>query len=165
VGAAQNLDLIRAVTKRWMPLGQRVAILGGGLVGVELAEFLRERDREVTVIEEGPDLAPEMAMPRRWRILYELREHGVRLMRNTRVMSIGPKSVEVVGESGESGPSGEMETVPADSVILAIGTRANLELAESLESAGCEIHTIGDASGVGYIDGAMRDAARTARAI
>jgi NADPH-dependent 2,4-dienoyl-CoA reductase/sulfur reductase-like enzyme len=159
VGASQNLDLIREVTKRWMPLGKRVAILGGGLVGVELAEFLRERDREVTVIEEGADLAPEMAMPRRWRILYELREHGARLLTNTRVTSIGAKSVEVVGEKGES------ESIAADSVILAIGTQSNRELSESLESAGCEVRTIGDANGAGYIDGAMRDAARTAREI
>ncbi len=112
VGASDNLALIREVTKRWMPLGRRVAILGGGLVGVELAEFLHERDREVTVIEESGDLAPEMAMPRRWRILYELREHGVELLCNTRVTAIGAKGIDVVDADGET------STVPADSVIL-----------------------------------------------
>ena len=41
--------------------GKRVVIIGGGLVGAELAEFLMERDRKVTVLEEGDKLALEMA--------------------------------------------------------------------------------------------------------
>ena len=157
VAAGDNLALIREVTKRWMPLGRRVAILGGGLVGVELAEFLHERGREVTVIEEGPDLAPEMAMPRRWRILYELREHGVELLPRTRATSISQHAVDVVNDDGEA------RAIEADSVILAVGTQANGELAQSLEGAGYAVHVIGDANGVGYLDGAMRDAARLGR--
>jgi len=159
VSASDNLELIREVTKRWMPLGKRVAILGGGLVGVELAEFLHARGREVTVIEEGADLAPEMAMPRRWRILYELRESGVALLRNTRPTSISQTGVEVLNAEGES------QTVAADSVILAVGTQPDRTLASALERAGYAVRAIGDANGVGYLDGAMRDAARIARDI
>ena len=62
---------------------------GGGLVGVELAEFLAERGREVTVLEESPVLAAEMALPRRWRILYTLREHGVQLLHREGIDDVG----------------------------------------------------------------------------
>ena len=139
--------------------GKRVAILGGGLVGVEVAGFLREREREVTVIEAGATLAPEMAMPRRWRILFELREHGVSLRCDTRVSAIVPEGVEVVDAKGATG------MIAADSVILATAAEPNRELSEALEREGCEVHTIGDASAIGTIDAAMRDAARTARAL
>ena len=100
-----------------------------------------------------------MAMPRRWRILYELRESGVALLRNTRPTSISRRSVEVVNADGKPG------SVDADSVILAIGTQPNRELAAAVESVGVPVRTIGDAQGVGYLDGAMRDGARIAREI
>lgn len=41
-----------------MPLGKRVSIIGAGLVGLELAEFLIERGREVTVLDPGNTLVP-----------------------------------------------------------------------------------------------------------
>ena len=41
---------IRWLSRRWMPLGKRIAVLGGGLVGCELAVFLAERGRQVTIL-------------------------------------------------------------------------------------------------------------------
>ena len=49
-------EAIQNLSRLWMPLGKRVAIVGGGLVGLELAEFLVDRGRQVTVLEEGPSL-------------------------------------------------------------------------------------------------------------
>jgi 2,4-dienoyl-CoA reductase-like NADH-dependent reductase (Old Yellow Enzyme family) len=43
-----DMDKVRTMSRTWMPLGDRVVVIGGGLVGVELAEFLaepRRRDR------------------------------------------------------------------------------------------------------------------------
>ena len=79
------------------------------------------------------------------------------MLANTRVTSITPERVHIEDAKGESA------SVAADSVILAIGTEANRELADVLERSGCTVHLIGDASGVGYIDGAMREAAQIAR--
>ncbi|MBU6253581.1 MAG: FAD-dependent oxidoreductase, partial [Alphaproteobacteria bacterium] len=42
-GATANLDLVRKATHAWMPLGKNIVIIGGELVGIELAEFLHER--------------------------------------------------------------------------------------------------------------------------
>src|SRR5262249_17494322 len=49
-GATKSPALIREASKAWMPLGQRIVIIGGELVGLELAEFLVHRGRNVTVI-------------------------------------------------------------------------------------------------------------------
>ncbi len=155
---SDRVALTRELTRHWMPLGKRVAIIGGGLVGVELAAFLSERGREVTVLEEGNNLAVEMALPRRWRVLYTLREHGVRLLTEVRVEAV--TDAGVVYSHG-----GERQTVAADSVILAAGVTENRSLAETLAGLGLEVHLLGDCRRVGYIEGALMDAARVARAI
>jgi hypothetical protein len=60
---------------------------------------------------------------------------------------------------------GARSATPVDTVILAGGAAENRGLAEELEGLGAEIHLLGDCRGVGYIEGAMMDAARIARAI
>ncbi len=158
VGVSARITLTREFTKHWMPLGKRIAILGGGLVGVELAAFLSERGREVTILEEGKTPAPEMALPRRWRALYELRQHSVRLLAGVRVEEISDAGVLYSLD-------GERATVPADHVLVATGVRENRDLAERLAGLAPEIHLLGDCKEVGYIQGALMDAARIARAI
>jgi 2,4-dienoyl-CoA reductase (NADPH2) len=159
LGLADRVSLIRALTRRWMPLGERVAIIGGGLVGVELAEFLCERGREVCVLEEGNTLAVEMALPRRWRALHGLREHGVALLTGVRVEEITDEGVVYTAKDGAR------SSVPIDTVILASGAGENRRLADALEGLGPEVHLLGDCCGVDYIEGAMMDAARIARSI
>jgi 2,4-dienoyl-CoA reductase (NADPH2) len=155
-GLSRNQPLVRAMTKYWMPIGSRVAIVGGGLVGVEVALFLAERKREVFLIEEGRKLGVELGIPRRWRVLHELREMGVDVHIETKVESIGEKNMTLVSTGGER------KTLEADSVIIATGVEENLSLAEDLRALGCDVHLVGDCSGVGYIEGAMRDAASIA---
>jgi 2,4-dienoyl-CoA reductase-like NADH-dependent reductase (Old Yellow Enzyme family)/ribulose 1,5-bisphosphate synthetase/thiazole synthase len=158
LGVADRVALTRELTRHWMPLGTRVAIIGGGLVGIELAEFLSERGREVTVLEETPTLAKEMALPRRWRALHKLREHGAHLLTAVHVEAITAEGV-VYSRDGDRG------SVPADSVLIAAGVHEDRALANALSGLGFEVHLIGDCRGVGYIEGALLDAARVARAI
>jgi 2,4-dienoyl-CoA reductase-like NADH-dependent reductase (Old Yellow Enzyme family)/ribulose 1,5-bisphosphate synthetase/thiazole synthase len=158
LGIADRMALTRELTRHWMPLGKRVAVLGGGLVGVELAEFLSERGREVTVLEASPTLATEMALPRRWRALYTLREHGVQLLTDAAVEEITDVGVAYRRY-------GERRIAPADHVIIATGVAENRSLADAVGDLGIEIHLLGDCKGVGYIEGAILDAARIARAI
>lgn len=157
-GISDRLALVRELTRHWMPLGQRVAVLGGGLVGIELAEFLAERGRHVSVLEGGPDLAGEMAIPRRWRVLHILREHGAELITDARIDAIIEDAVLYAR-------NGVQHSLPADSVVLATGVVENRGLADSLAGLAAEIHLLGDCNGPGYIEGAISDAARIARAI
>jgi len=154
LGATKDVERIRKLTKRWMPLGKRVAIIGGGLVGIELAEFLLERGRQITVLEESKNLASSMAVPRRWRSLHALRSHQVRLETQACVEAIEENAVIWCNADGER------ETLPVDAVILASGTQANRKLGEQLQKDFSQVHLIGDCSGLGYIEGALADAAR-----
>ena len=67
----RSVTLLRFLSRIWMPIADEVVIIGGGLVGLELAEYLVERGRRVTVLEPGPALGPELAIVRRARVLHK----------------------------------------------------------------------------------------------
>ncbi len=158
-GATANLALVRKATHTWMPLGDRVVIVGGELVGLELAEFLSERGRTVHVIEEGPRLGRGLMLVRRMRILAELAEHGVGLHGGATNIAIGKDTVTFTDREGQ------VQNLAADNVIVARGAEGDLSLARAIEAAGFTVHVVGDANGVGYIEGAMREAAEAVREI
>lgn len=152
-GATANLDFVRAATKAWMPLGRNVVIVGGELVGVELAEFLPERGGTVTVIEPGPRLGKGLTLVRRMRLLAELKEHGVALLGGVCKIAIEKGAVGFVDSAGTK------QTVAVDHVIVAMGANGDTALAERLRDAGHIVETVGDCNGVGYIEGAIRGGA------
>jgi 2,4-dienoyl-CoA reductase-like NADH-dependent reductase (Old Yellow Enzyme family)/NADH dehydrogenase FAD-containing subunit len=160
-GVTNSPSKLRQASKAYMPMGKRIAIIGGGLVGAELAEFMAERGREVHVFEEGAVLALEMAHPRRWRVLHDLREAGVSLYPETRVLEIKDKTIRFEPTSQDK-PAQEIEI---DGVVIATGLIANSETVEVLREAGLPIVVIGDAGGVGYLDGAIEDGFKAAIAL
>jgi 2,4-dienoyl-CoA reductase-like NADH-dependent reductase (Old Yellow Enzyme family)/thioredoxin reductase len=158
-GVTSSPDMIREATKAWMPLGKEIVIIGGELVGVELAEFLAERGRKVTVIDEAPRLGAGIHIVRRWRALADARELGVVLLAGKRDIAIGDSGVAYADEDGST------HLLPADHIIVAKGAHGDLALANALEAAGFSVHTVGDCNGVGYIEGAIAAAADVAVAI
>jgi 2,4-dienoyl-CoA reductase-like NADH-dependent reductase (Old Yellow Enzyme family)/thioredoxin reductase len=157
-GMMSTMDRVRGLSRRWMPIGKKVVVIGGGLVGVELAEFLAERSRKVIVLEAGDKLGVEMAHPRRARALFEARAHGVELVTGAEVTAITADHVEYrVGD--------RTLTADADSVVLASGVHADRGVAERMEAAGLEVHVVGDAGEVGYIQGAVRSGHLAGRAL
>lgn len=134
-----------------MPIGRHVVIWGGGLVGLELAEFLAQRGRQVTVLEEGPALGLPMAMPRRFASVAAANGYGVTLLRNAKLVEIRSDSVVYRARDEES-------TARADTVVLAAGVRADSSFADELRSIGFDVRVVGDAEEVGYIDGAVHSA-------
>jgi 2,4-dienoyl-CoA reductase-like NADH-dependent reductase (Old Yellow Enzyme family)/NADPH-dependent 2,4-dienoyl-CoA reductase/sulfur reductase-like enzyme len=156
LGLLNSADRIRSLSKTWMPVGKRVVVIGGGLVGLELAEFLAERGRLVTVLEEGPHMGLPMAMPRRWTAVNKATKHGVVLVRDAVVVSIDKVSVRY--RNGDD----EFE-VRGDTVVVASQVEPDTSLADSLKDLGVRVQVVGDAMTVGYIEGAMHTAHEVAR--
>ncbi|MBP9033324.1 MAG: FAD-dependent oxidoreductase, partial [Pseudomonadales bacterium] len=151
-GLTANLDFVRKATHAWMPLGKNVAIIGGELVGLELAEFLLERGRKVSVIDEVPRLGKGLTLVRRMRLLAELKEHGLGLFASARDIRIETGRVSFTDAGGAA------RTVDADHVIVAKGATGDSSQADAFRAAGLRVHEVGDGTGVGYIEGAMRGA-------
>lgn len=158
-GLTGKLELLREASKHWMPLGERVVIIGGELVGLELAEFLAKRGRKVTVLEESTRVGRGLPLVRRFRVIDECRELGVDLLTEASDFVIGDQQVTYSNDARQE------RTIAADSVIVAKGATGDDTVADALRSLGVPIHQIGDCTGVGYIEGAMRDAALTTRTI
>ena len=158
-GLTANLDFVRKATRTWMPLGDRVVIIGGELVGLELAEFLAERGRSVTVIDAEPRLGAGLTLVRRLRLLAELREHGLALHAGAKEIRIEAERVCFTAKDGSA------QSVDADHVIVAKGAMADLSQAEAFRAAGFRVHEVGDCRGVGYIEGAMRSAMEAVDAV
>src|SRR5699024_4065015 len=87
-GITKRPAWIRRLTKIALPMGKDVVVIGGSLVGLELAEFLGERGRNVTLLNDGQQLGLPLAMPRRWTAVRHAKEHGVQIKRNVSVSRI-----------------------------------------------------------------------------
>ena len=148
-GITDSSEAMQKLSRVWMPLGKRVTIIGGGLVGLELAEFLIARGRQVCVLESGTHLGRELAIVRRWRVLHEIRVHGGELITGASVTAIEGNRVRYQLADGTLGDS------LADSVVLAIGAQPDTALLDELTAAGLSASSIGDCHSIGYIEGAL----------
>ncbi|MDX2355940.1 NAD(P)/FAD-dependent oxidoreductase [Dietzia sp. PP-33] len=155
-GITKRPAWIRRLTRIALPMGKDVVVIGGSLVGLELAEFLAERGRRVTLLHEDQQLGLPLAMPRRWTAVRRAREHGVAIHRRVTVTRITESGVEWADRKGTA------SSAPADMVIYADGTTASAPLADQLREAGVDCEVIGDAGEVGYIHGAIHSAWKVA---
>jgi len=118
-------------------IGQRVAVLGGGLVGTELAIHLARLGREVTIIEMMPRLNNGGNILHEHATTTQIQEHNIALRLNTRVTEITADGVR--------GTCGDDEVfVSAETVICAVGQAALSAEADALRFIAPEFHVIGD---------------------
>ncbi|OCC23426.1 NADH:flavin oxidoreductase [Croceicoccus estronivorus] len=155
-GMTKSAAFVREASRKYMPFGKDIVIIGGELVGMELAEFLSERGRRVTVVDDATRLGAGLQIVRRWRVLDHLRHLGVTLAPGARNIAIADHAVQWTDSKGNS------QTAKADHVIVAKGAMGDTTLADELREQGFSAHAIGDATGVGYIEGAMESAAELA---
>jgi 2-enoate reductase len=139
--------------------GKKVVIIGGGEVGSELAWFLAEKGKKVTIVEMLGGVAMDMNMFSLFYLMDKLAELGVEMLTNTTAREITDKGVVAVDIEGNR------QVIEADTVILATGFRSNNKLEEKLKGAIPEVYTIGDCVKPGKIWGAIDSASRTARQI
>jgi 2,4-dienoyl-CoA reductase (NADPH2) len=69
--------ILRSLTRLWMPIGKRVVIIGGGIQGCELAEFLVKRHRKVTIVDSTDTLGGDMIQHLKQQLFWWFREKGV----------------------------------------------------------------------------------------
>ena len=136
-----------------------MVVSGGDLVGLELAQFLAERHRQVTVLDPDRCLGADLALPRRSRALHEARAHGISLHADATLVSIEHHGVVWVDADGTN------HTVDIDDVIIATGTIPDPEVATVFDGLGAKVEVIGDAADVAHIHGAIRSGSDLGRAL
>jgi 2,4-dienoyl-CoA reductase-like NADH-dependent reductase (Old Yellow Enzyme family)/thioredoxin reductase len=140
-------------------LGRRVTIIGGGVAGLEFAQFLLERGHSVTVIDEAPKLGNGLPIVRRARVLFELRRDGAHLLAGARTIAIGNGLVTYID------PDGRSASAPADAVIVATGALSDDRLVGQFAEAGFAVAAVGDCAGDFYLENAIRAVADLVKTI
>ena len=158
-GITGSPGLVRQASRYFLPLGKRITIIGAELVGLELAEFLAERGRVITVIDGASRAGKGLYLVRRMRLLNELDHLGVVLINSATHISIGDGQVTYTNYRAQQ------RSIDTDHVIVAQGATGDTSLAQTLQTEGFTTHTIGDCEGVAYIEGAMESAAELAASL
>jgi 2,4-dienoyl-CoA reductase-like NADH-dependent reductase (Old Yellow Enzyme family)/thioredoxin reductase len=120
--------------------GQNVVIIGGGMVGCETGHYLAEQEKKVTIIEILKRMASDMFFMARRRLMDGLRSKKVTLLASATCEEIKEGVVQVTTAEGKK------ETIPADTVIIAVGYKANDRLYKALEGKVPEIYCIGNSA-------------------
>lgn len=142
-------------------VGKKVLVVGGGMVGCEIAEFLGELGHEVTVIELRDTLGADIISEHRLYVMEHFREYGITGITNARVSVFYPDGVAY--EDTATATSQELRGF--DSVVLAMGYRAYDPLSDELRKAGYRVQTVGDAQQARRAIDATREAFDAAMAL
>jgi 2,4-dienoyl-CoA reductase (NADPH2) len=152
-------SLLRNLTRKWLPLGKRVVIVGADLAAIELAEFLTNRGRKVHVLEAGKRVALEIGPKRLAEHMDRLDQLGVTINTEAVCEKIEFSAVHYRTALGVE------RVIPADSVILAGEPVAATGLYEKVKDLAAEVHAIGDCTGLGLIRKATDEGMQVACAL
>ena len=117
--------------------GRKVIILGGGLVGTELAIYLASRKREVTIMEMLPTLNDGGNMVQANALAIQLDRFHIRLALGTKAVKIDESGVTAENNAGQL-------HFRADTVIYALGQKPLWEDCEKIRHCAPEFHQLGD---------------------
>ena len=177
-GAGAQPIVIPAFTgfKQWMTAddvlagrafpGRKIVVIGGGSVGCETADYLAPlvndlypRNREITLLEMAPGVMASESGPGRSLLVQRMMAKGVQMICGAKVEKVDESSIWYTRD-------GQQHCIAdADTLVLAMGYKADPALEEMLKAAGASYHLIGDANKVGTIKDAIGAGYETAKAL
>ena len=137
-----------------------MVIIGGGIQGCELAEFLVKRRKEVTIVDTAVVLGDGMVNHLRLQLFDWFAQKGVTLVSGVKeYVGITEKGLVVLTAEGYK------RTIEADSIVPVLPMKPNTELLRSLEGKVKEVYTVGDCKEPKLIVDAIGEGFRIARSI
>jgi thioredoxin reductase len=123
------------------PVAQKVVVIGGNMLGCEVAEFMADQGNLVSVIKmrPGAEMAEDCEPTNRRGLLDSLQECRVSLLSGFKVAGLTGDGVKVVPRD-----SGEERTLEAETIVLALGATPERSLVDDLKKEEIEFHPIGD---------------------
>lgn len=134
----ENVTDYRQILSGRREVGDKVIVIGGGFIGCEVAEFLADKGKAVTLA--FPELEPPITFYRlKWVALRMLAERKVRMLAGVKEFKqISQEGIQLVDREGKR------VFLKADNIVLATGRRPNKALAESLRGKVPELYQAGD---------------------
>ncbi|MBR3588121.1 MAG: FAD-dependent oxidoreductase [Clostridia bacterium] len=131
------------------PCGKNVAVIGGGSIGCETAEYLAKQGKKVSIIEMTDTLASNTGKTDQTILLGHLKGYNVDLLTESKVEKI--TATDVICKTKD----GSTNSLKADTVVFAVGGKPETSLYDSLKNEVKEIYNIGDSNGGGIIPNAV----------
>ena len=140
----------------------KVIIIGGGLVGMETADFLANQGKDVAIIEMLEDVGLDAGFLLKKLLLERLNSRGVKIFVNTRAEAI--TSSGVVG-SRSLGCHPGSRNFAADIIVLATGSKSNKDFLQETDLNNLSYFVIGDCLEPRKIINAIHEGSRTGREV
>jgi NADPH-dependent 2,4-dienoyl-CoA reductase/sulfur reductase-like enzyme len=123
------------------PVAQKVVVIGGNMLGCEVAEFMADQGNLVSVIKMRPGgaMAEDCEPTNRRGLLDSLQECRVSLLIDFKVAGLTGDGVKIIHRD-----SGEERTLEAETIVLALGATPERSLVDNLKKAEIDFHAIGD---------------------
>ncbi|MFA5675537.1 MAG: FAD-dependent oxidoreductase [Christensenellales bacterium] len=117
---------------------QNVAVIGGGLIGLEAMEVLTAQGKAVTVVEMQDEIGKDLEMYIRPYMLEIIKRYGVKILTGAKCIAIGDGYIKAKKNGGEI-------DLACGAAVIAVGARPNEDVKDMAEALGIEYHIIGDA--------------------
>lgn len=144
-------------------IGQKVVVVGGGLVGCEIALDYINQGKQVTIVEALNALmstGESVPQPNKSMLLDMFEYHKTKVLTGYRLAEINETGALVTNVE-----SGEQMTCEADTVVISVGFKSLPSMASKLHGIGMEVYEVGDGKRVGNILTAVWDSYEVARHI
>ncbi len=153
-----SVIIARDLLEGWVDAKGRVVIAGGGCMGAQTAEALAAKGHAVTIVEALGAVAADAPVDDRALLLGRLKKHGVRIITDTKIMGVGPRSVSIEGPQGPT-------SLFADTVVLCLGATPNNGMLAELKKKVRSVQVVGDAKQARRVTEAMAEGALAALAV
>ena len=134
-----------------------VAVIGGGLVGGETANFIATHGSSVSIIEMADEILREEPGNIKKFLLESYDDHGVKVYTGAKVVSVSSDRMIKIEQDGQSAEIG-----PFDKVVTAVGMRPVETLKQAVDGMDLEIVCVGDSKKPGNALEAIQDGYMTA---
>jgi NADPH-dependent 2,4-dienoyl-CoA reductase/sulfur reductase-like enzyme len=132
--------------------GASVTIIGGGMVGVEVADVLRLTGCDIQVLEMQATAANGMARNNKFELLERIAAAGVRVITQCRIESLRERHLTV-----KIGQAASKQLAIGQVLIFANGPRSNIDVVAAIEQVGVPYARVGDCHAPGDFLSAIRD--------
>lgn len=133
---------------------QTAAVIGGGFIGIEMAENLRARQIDVTLVEYADHLLAPLDSDMAAAVHIKMEQNGVKLMLNTAVTSFEDTEDKIISKTSKGNISSDFvifsagvtpDTFLADKAGLAKGIKGSIIVNDKMETSEKDIYAVGDA--------------------
>lgn len=131
--------------------GKKVAVIGGGKIGLVTAESLTKKGHEVTILEEGRRISEDVMPTWKWRHSQWVEDLNIKVLTQVKIKQITEHGVVVLDKNGNEA------MVAADTVIWATNRKSRQDLFHQAEFMADETHIVGDAVAPRGLHNAIHD--------